>query len=359
MPGDWSGRGNWKDELDKLPQEMRAKGFIPGIWIAPTAIHESHPIVKQHPEWLQRDAKGELCITFYNWPTFNGMTKGNTYFLEPDHPGARAFILKTLRDLRAKGWDYFKIDFAYTVSSNRAKYDPLKTTYETLRDQWRLFREGLGEDALINSCNGGMWRYTIGTVDISRVGGDIGGNVKQLRKNLAEMMLRAHANGVWFQIDPDVYYMRHDGSELNFEQSHLLTGTQGLLGAALLTSDFADQWDAAATNTVKRYWNKTGPVVPAEQHLFLRPDGLPAALSAAYRPGDYAVGIYNWDTTPKDIAVSLDDLRLPSADYQISHTGHGQEKIRLADGTITIQAQPGESLRIIRLRSSAHPSQND
>jgi len=221
-----------------------------------------------------------------------------------------------------------------------------------------LFREGLGEDALINSCIGGILRYTIGTVDISRVGGDIGSNVTQLRKNLAEMMLRAHANGVWFQIDPDVYYMRRDGSELNFEQSHLLTGTQGLLGAALLTSDFADQWDDAATAVVKRYWNKTGPVVPAAQHLFLRPNGLPAALSVAYGPGDYAVGIYNWETTPKDITVSLADLRLPSANYQISPADHGQEKSSIADGAITIQAQPGESLRIVRLRSSAHPSEN-
>jgi len=352
MPGDWSGRGKWQDELDKLPQEMRKKGFIPGIWIAPTAIHESHPIVKENPEWLQRDANSELCIIFNNWKRFNGMTEGKTYFLEPDHPDAREFLLKSLRDLRASGWDYFKIDFAYTVSSRRAKYDPYKTTYESLRDQWRLFREGLGEDSLINSCNGGMWRYTIGSVDISRVGGDIGGNINYLRRNLAEMMLRAHANGVWFQIDPDVFYMRREKSNLNFEQSHLLTGTQGLLGTAFLTSDFADQWDEAATTVVKRYWNKAGPVVPAAQHLFLRPDGLPAALSIAYGPGDYAVGIYNWDTAPKDITINLADLRLPSADYKISPADHGQEKVQMKDGAITIQSQPGESLRIVRLRAT-------
>jgi hypothetical protein len=236
-PGDWSGRGVWKEELPKLPVEIRAKGFIPGIWVAPTAIHATHPIVRDHPDWLQRNANGQFCITFHNWKTFHGQTNAETYFLEPDHPEARKFILQTLRDLRANGWDYFKIDFAYTVSSDRVKYDPYKTTCETLRDQWRLFREALGEDALINSCNGGMWRYTIGTVDISRIGGDIGGNLKALRRNLAEMMLRSHANGVWFQADPDVFYMRRENSDLTFEQSHLLTATQGLLGTAFLTSE--------------------------------------------------------------------------------------------------------------------------
>lgn len=97
------------------------------------------------------------------------MTRARTYLLEADHPQARQFIRKSLQDLRAKGWDYFKIDFDYTVSSDRVKHDPAKTTCESLRDQWQLFREALGEDALINSCNGGMWRYTIGPVDIVRL----------------------------------------------------------------------------------------------------------------------------------------------------------------------------------------------
>ncbi len=246
-PGDWTGRGEWKAELKKLPKEISGQGYIPGIWIAPTAIHASHRIVQEHPEWLQRDGSGAFCIRFHNWRNFNGWTNAETYFLEPDHPDARRFIADTLRQLRADGWRYFKIDFAYTVSSHRVKYDPHKTTYESLRDQWKLFREALGEDAVLNSCNGGMWRYTLGTVDLSRIGGDIGGSTEHLRRNLAEMMLRAHVNGVWFQADPDVFYMREERSDLNFEQSHLLTATQGLLGTAFLTSDFADQWSAPAS----------------------------------------------------------------------------------------------------------------
>jgi hypothetical protein len=127
-PGDWSGRGEWKTELDKLPKEMIQAGFIPGIWVVPSAIHASHPMIKEHPEWFQRDAQGAFCVSFGNWGT-------RTYFLEPDHPGARAFILETLRKLRAAGWRYFKIDYAYAVSSDRVKYDPHKSTYESLRDQ--------------------------------------------------------------------------------------------------------------------------------------------------------------------------------------------------------------------------------
>lgn len=352
-PGDWSGRGEWKTELNKLPHEISSKGFIPGIWISPTAIHASHPIVREHPEWLQRDAKGDFCIRFHNWRSFNGMTDAETYFLEPDHPGARKFIAGTLRRLRADGWKYFKIDFAYTVSSDRVKFDPHKTTYESLRDQWKLFREALGEDAILNSCNGGMWRYTLGTVDLSRIGGDIGGSMKHLRRNLAEMMLRSHVNGIWFQADPDVFYMRRKNSGLTFEQSQLLTGTQGLLATALITSDFADQWSPAASAVVRRYWNKSGPRVPRAQHIALKPDGLPAALSVAYGDGGYAVGLYNWSGETSDVSISLNDLLLPEELKSPVNSGNG-EQVTLDGGKLTIHRQPGESLRIVELQS--HPA---
>ena len=349
-PGNWAGRGEWQTELNKLPAEIKARGFLPGIWVAPTAIHQSHPIVKQHPEWLQRNARGDFCITFHNWRKFNGETNGNTYFLEPDHPEARAFIRKTLRDLRAAGWDYFKIDFAYTVSSDRAKYDPYKTTYESLHDQWKLFREALGEDAIINSCNGGIWRYNLGLMDVSRIGGDIGGSIKHLRRNLAEMMLRGHVNGVWFQADPDVFYMRAEKSSLTFEQSHLLTATQGLLGTALLTSDFADQWNEKATEVVQRYWNRQGPRVPQMLRIVLRNDGLPAGLAVAYGNGEYAVGLYNWNAECANITSTLKDLRLPVGEkYAIQSSG--TEETILKNGELTVSKQPGESLRIISLRT--------
>jgi hypothetical protein len=256
-----------------------------------------------------------------------------------------------LRRLRAAGWRYFKLDFAYTVSSDRVKYDPHKTTYESLRDQWKLFREALGDDALINSCNGGIWRYTLGSVDVSRIGGDIGGSMKHLRRNLAEMMLRSHINGLWFQADPDVFYLRREHSQLNFEQSHLLTGTQGLLGTAFLTSDFADQWDAPAEAVARRYWNAAGPRVPRAQHLRLQPDGLPAAVVVAHGGGEYAVGLYNWSAEARDVSMGLKELRLPEdALYALTLDDSGAEGIALTNNHLTVFHQPGESLRILRLK---------
>jgi hypothetical protein len=162
------------------------------------------------------------------------------------------------------------------------------------------------------------------------------------------MMLRSHANGVWFQADPDVFYMRKERSSLNFEQSHLLTATQGLLGTAFLTSDFADQWDPVAAAVVGRYWNGKGPRVPAMLRIHLTKEGLPAALAVAYGGSEYALAVYNWDTAPRDVTVRLADLRLP---VNVSPAQPKAEPAVPGNGTITITSQPGESLRIVHLNA--------
>lgn len=353
MPGDWSGRGEWQEALPVLAQEIATAGFIPGLWVAPTAIHASHPLVREHPDWLQRDAQGRPCIRFHNWRNFGSGDDRTTCFLDPDHPQARAWMADMLRGLKAQGWRYFKIDFAYTVSTDRMKHDVSRTTFETLRDQWRLFRTALGEDALINSCNGGMWRYTIGTVDLSRIGGDIGAHPKALRHNLAEMMLRTHVNGIWFQTDPDVWYLRSERSKLTFEQSHLLTATQGLMGGAFLTSDFADQWDARATAVARRWWNADGPRAPKAIHITLSDDDLPATFTAAYATDHFAVGVYNWQAGAADVVVDLDAARLPGhRPFTARHAAHGDEPLTLDGRRLTVHGMPSDSLRIIDLTAA-------
>lgn len=343
MPGDWSGRDAWRAELSKFPAEIRARGFIPGIWVAPTAIHERHPIVRDHPDWLQRDASGNFCIAFPNWG-------GKTYFLEPDHPEAREFIHECLRNLRNQGWDYFKIDFAYTVSSNRKPYDPYKTNYESLRDQWKGFRDAIGPDAILNSCNGGIWRYTLGTVDLSRMGGDIGGKMSLLRRNLAEMLLRSHVNQRWFVCDPDVFYLRKEHSNLSFEQSKLLTDTQGMLGMAFLTSDFGGQWDAPAQEVARRYWNPAGPGLPTAKRIQLNSDGLPQSILLAYPDGTYAALLYNWNQHQADTTINLAGL-LPETHQTLHATPafNDPEQVSLTEKRLKVHQQPAESVRVVRL----------
>ena len=163
------------------------------------------------------------------------------------------------------------------------------------------------------------------------------------------MMLRAKTNGVWFQADPDVFFMRSENSKLNFEQSHILTGTQGVLGTAFLTSDFADQWSPEATAVVRSYWNRESPAFPESQRLLLRDDGLPAALAVSRKPGELSVAIYNWENKPSDIRIALKELRIPPGDYTAGPADFGRESSSVSGDTLVIRGQPAGSLRILRL----------
>jgi hypothetical protein len=195
----------------------------------------------------------------------------------------------------------------------------------------------------------------IGTADIARKGGDIGGKKENIRRNMAEMMMRSYANGVWFQVDPDVYYMRKEMSDLNFELSNMLTSTQGLLGTVFLTSDYPDQWNEDAKMVVRQYLNKKGPRVSSMQHIVLTNDGLPVALSVAYENGEYAVGIYNWEQKNHDVSVTIQELRiLENIDFLTNMIFPGTEDISFKDGRITIFNQPAESLRIIHFSQEVY-----
>ena len=101
---------------------------------------------------------------------------------------------------------------------------------------------------------------------------------------------------------------------------------------------------------MKSYWNKQGPRRPVAQRLILTPEGLPAGIAVTHEDGEIMVGLYNWDTKPRDVSIELKQLRIPdtlSSSPRLSSIGN--ESVDCQDGTLTVRSQPGESLRIVTL----------
>ena len=120
MPGDWRPNERFSD-FASLPARIAATGSIPGLWIAPALLHESHPAYQEHPDWIQRKPDGSPCAGWANWGWVDGPAVGlgkpeaaqnsRTYYLETDHPEVREFIRSMIRDAVAAGWRYLKLDF--------------------------------------------------------------------------------------------------------------------------------------------------------------------------------------------------------------------------------------------------------
>ncbi len=342
-PGDWSPNEKFKEAWPTLARRIQATGSVPGLWIAPTAVHETNAIVKEHPDWVQRLPDGEPAISFGNWG-------GRTYFLDVDHPEVRDYIRDLFEHFCGEGWRYFKIDFAYPITSARAACDRTKTTFQTQRDLMVLIREAVGPDVLLNSCSGPV-RYALGQADIVRLGGDIGMNYGTLRETLGQSLAWSPTNGVWWQGDPDVFSMRSENSGLSGEEKRILTGTIGLFGGTFLTSDFPSQWTADDAAYVRRFWNGEGPRVPRTQYVIRDADGRIVAYRVSYGDGRPAhrVALYNLSDAACDIQLSLSDAHIDSSeglDVAAESVAIGAS---LADGVVRVPKQPAHSVRIVDL----------
>jgi hypothetical protein len=354
MPGDWRPNARFRAGWSALPGEIAATGSLPGLWLAPSAVFHSHPIVREHPEWLQRLPDGRPAVHFSNWgwcdlPDYQwGRAESPTYFLDPDHPGARAFMAEIIAGAVQAGWKYLKLDFTYPLSTARRAWDRSKTALATLRDLYRLFREAAGPETIICACCGELSRYALGYADTCRLGGDIGGEWPVIARNLPEFLPRFCVNGIWWNGDPDVFFMRAENTRLTAEENWLLTGTIGAIGGVFLTSDFAAQWDAEAARRVRYFWNAQGPRQPADQRIFYGADGAIRALRITAAGGRHLVALYNWDNASRTIRVPLADLQLAP---QIRLAGSFPEAppVRLAGGSLVCEQQPAHSLRLADL----------
>ena len=344
MPGNWQPNAKFVDHWRELPAEIARGGSIPGTYLAPMTIHESHPLVRSQPQMLQRLPDGSPPISFANWG-------GNTYYVDPDHPLARDFMRKFFVDARHEGWKYVKIDFTYPISIARVAYDRKLTSFQSQRRLYQLFREAAGPDLRLNACIGEPGRYVLGLVDAARIGGDISAKWQTVKDNLINVLLFAPTNGLWWQADPDVFYMRGEGSGLSAEESFVLTGTLGLLGGLFLSSDFPSQWSSDAAARVREFWNPAGPVAPTDQRIVVTPEGQMQAYRVSYPHGSglrHRMALYNWGDEPRSFEVSLAEAGIPGIAWQLADTvyGHG---LRLVRGAIASEGQPPRSLRIADL----------
>lgn len=344
MPGDWRPNEKFAKHWPGLPKRISDTGSIPGLWLAPFAIHHEHPIVTEHPEWLQRLPNGEFAVSFSNWD--------KTYIMEVDHPGAREFIKNILKEHVAQGWRYFKLDFLYALTAARVAYDRSKTMMESLRELHALFREAVGPDILICACVGQPGRFAAGYADIARLGGDIGGDWSVVTRNLADLLLRSSTNATWWQADPDVFFMRDENTRLSPEENYLLTGTIGLLGGIFLTSDYASQWSEPSKEAVREFWNEQGPRVPNTYHVLFDEDGVARAIRVSYderQLKDHGVGLYNWSDQPQTIRVPLEKLKLnKTLKWRLEASARNKD-IQLINGELVVENQPPHSIRIAAL----------
>jgi alpha-galactosidase len=244
--------GDWLHCNDKFPSGMKAvadqikiRGFQPGIWLAPLICVPSSQIYKEHPQWLLCDQKGRPVRAGFN-PGWEGFF----YALDFYAPGVQDYLEQVFRQVQ-ENWGYrmLKLDFLYAAALLPRKGKPRGEIMSEVID----FIEAKTRNSILLGC-GVPIASVFGKFDYCRIGSDVGPYWEDYLKvlhyrervstenSLVSTIGRHHFDSLFFRNDPDVFILR-DGvrgvnyNKLNCHQRYSLFLLNNLLGGLIFFSD--------------------------------------------------------------------------------------------------------------------------
>ena len=238
--GDWLSIDEKKfpNGLTILSEKIHQKNFQSGLWLAPFAAEKNSYLVKNHPNWLLKDANGQFVYGGINWGGFYAL---NFYHSEVQN------YLRSVFDTVLNTWnfDMVKLDFLYAVALLPQNG---KSRAKVMLEAMDFLRKIVG-DKLILGC-GVPISSAFGKVDFCRIGTDISldWNGKFYQKwihrervstynSLKNTIYRKHLDQKVFLNDPDVFLLRENNIKLTKNQriTNYLINT--IFGSLVFTSD--------------------------------------------------------------------------------------------------------------------------
>lgn len=245
--------GDWLEVKPQFPRgmkplldEIRAAGFVPGLWIAPFVVGNRSRLYRAHPDWVVTDRQtgGPLALmTFYG--EFRWHKRSEEYYiLDTTHPDAFAHLRQVFRTWRHEwGCEYFKTDFMHFPTEHGPDRAVWHTAGLTRIEIWRraaaMIREEIG-DATWLGCGCPLWA-SVGLVDGVRIGRDVGarwtGGQQSAQSLLRDQAARGFANHILWQADPDCILLRERFHHLTAAEQRSLALYAGMGAGVVMTSD--------------------------------------------------------------------------------------------------------------------------
>lgn len=245
--GDWrSVRPEFPEGMGALAKNIKALGLRPGLWLAPFVAAANSRLVREHPNWLLKNQRGNPLRAGWN-PLWGGWY----YALDFYHPGVQDYLSGVFHIVFDHwGYELVKLDFLFAVC---LAPPPGKTRGQVMREAMEFLRLQTGSRTLL-AC-GVPLGAAFGVADICRIGGDVhlrwehrllaGLRHRERVSTLASLRAtlgRWHLNRRAFLNDPDVFILRSEHQHLTPMQQHTLLTVNRLLGGAWFTSDQVSEY---------------------------------------------------------------------------------------------------------------------
>jgi alpha-galactosidase len=245
--GDWlSTQPTFPSGMKAVADNIHAKGFKAGLWLAPFIVEPKSRIFQEKKDWLLRGPSGKPLAVGYS-----PLWSGKFYALDFYNRDVQDYLTGVFHTvLQTWGFDMVKLDFLYAVA---VLPRPNKTRGQVMSDALNFLRRLVGDKILLGC--GVPLGSAFGLMDYCRIGADIHlsweHRLLKFLKNrervstivaLRTTLGRWELNGRAFQNDPDVFILREKKHQLTEVQQDTIVKINCLLGNLLFTSDCLDDY---------------------------------------------------------------------------------------------------------------------
>lgn len=328
--GDWLDYNPAFGDMQSTLDSIRAKGFLPGIWVAPFIAEKNSRVLREHPEWFVKGDDGKPLDS--SMKGFGGWRHGPWFVLDGTNPEVQHYHEKTFRTMREKwGITYFKLDANYWGAIHGGKYfNPKATRIEAYRLGMEALVKGAGSDAVILGCNAPMWP-SIGLVTSMRTSNDIYRSWNYFQKTAKENLYRNWQNGRLWINDPDCILLT--GNESIPQNVWLLHATViHSIGGMIISGDKAVDLKNNNLSILKKSIPPTGQGAKFTDTNF--------EIGTTNLGDKQYYYFFNWGDKPVDRIIHL-KKKSKLIDYWSG------ENLGVYMGNYTIKALAGQSARLI------------
>ena len=318
MNGEWRANYKFPGGMQHAAQEISRRGFIPGIWTAPTLVDQWSKTALRDYDMLLTDEYGDP------------IRSGEHYILDPTHPKAQPFLRELYTGLFQAGFRFFKVDFVDNLLSVPHFHDRSLGPYEVLRRLFALIRECVGTESHIMGCSL-PFECGPGVADSMRTGIDIHNQWTHVEWAVDSLQLLTWAHGRLCVNDPDYLVVRGQDTSLESETNVLNPDAHkpnpprwrrgpvftedeartwativSLSGGSVFLSDRLGKLNEAGRNLIAKVAIPTGTAA----HPLDLGDAERASLWLADRGDEFRLGVINWENIAVTRSISFSELGL-------------------------------------------------
>lgn len=363
--------GDWTDTNAGFPHGIvglgagiAARGFAPGIWLAPFLARPESQVATAHPGWFVRDGAGRPRRGVFN-PAWGLLRSAGV--LDVTHPAVADHLARTCELLVGEaGFRFLKLDFLFAAALPGRRHDPRLTGAEVLRRGLDVIRRAVGEEVHLLGC-GCPLGPAVGLVDSMRIGADVApfwrdalsrgpGRDREFpstRNAIRNAIARSFLHMRLWRNDPDCLLVRDRRTRLDRDEVISLASIVVASGGSLIVSDALADLAGDRLDIARRAieWQRELADEPPSCPDLLDAD-FPRMLVARRREGGALVAVLNPEDEPRDVAVALADLGpvaaalAPGAVLADLWSGF---PCRVAGGRLHLGMLPAHGARLVRV----------